>query len=45
MNDDEVRDKVYEFRTILNKFWVDGFISSTTALKIMDMLPPRLRNL
>lgn len=45
MNDDEVREKVYEFRLILNQFWVDGFISSRLASEIMDLLPPRLKEL
>ncbi len=45
MNDDEVRNRMYELRSILSEFWKDGFISSKTSSKIIDMLPPRLRNL
>jgi len=45
MNDDEARNKMYEIRNILSKFWQDGFISSYTVDKIIEQFPSRLKEL
>jgi len=45
MNDDDVRDAMYEIDRLLNLFWVNGLIGSDSKNRIIDEFPPRLSNL
>ena len=45
MNDDEAMKNMFEIERLLHKFWTDGWMSSYTVNEIMDMFPPRLKEI